>query len=96
MDPTRESTYEFLDAFIGEMAALFPDPFFHIGGDEVTGKQWKGSARIRAFMRKNRLEDHRGVCKRISIGGFRRSWRSTESEWRVGMRFSIRICRRTS
>ena len=56
MDPTRESTYEFLDAFIGEMAALFPDPFFHIGGDEVTGKQWKTSARIREFMRKNHLQ----------------------------------------
>ena len=56
MDPTRESTYQFLDAFIGEMAALFPDAFFHIGGDEVTGKQWKSSARIRAFMRKNRLK----------------------------------------
>ena len=52
----RESTYEFLDAFIGEMAALFPDPFFHIGGDEVTGKQWKSSARIREFMRKNHLK----------------------------------------
>jgi hexosaminidase len=56
MDPTRESTYLFLDALIGEMAALFPDPFFHIGGDEVTGKQWKSSAHIRAFMRKNRLK----------------------------------------
>jgi hexosaminidase len=56
MDPTRDSTYQFLDAFIGEMAALFPDPFFHIGGDEVTGKQWKSSPRIRAFMRKNHLK----------------------------------------
>ena len=56
MDPTRESTYQFLDAFIAEMAALFPDPFFHIGGDEVTGKQWKNSPRIRAFMRKNHLK----------------------------------------
>jgi hexosaminidase len=56
MDPTRESTYQFLDAFIGEMAALFPDPFFHVGGDEVTGKQWKNSAHIRAFMRKNHLK----------------------------------------
>jgi hexosaminidase len=56
MDPTRDSTYEFLDAFIGEMAALFPDPFFHIGGDEVTGKQWKNNPRIREFMRKNHLK----------------------------------------
>jgi hexosaminidase len=56
MDPTLESTYQFLDAFIGEMAAFFPDPFFHIGGDEVTGKQWKSGARIHAFMRKNHLQ----------------------------------------
>jgi len=57
MDPTRESTYQFLDAFIGEMAALFPDQFFHIGGDEVNGKQWTSSGRIRAFMRKERLKN---------------------------------------
>jgi hexosaminidase len=56
MDPTRESTYEFLDAFIADMAALFPDPFFHIGGDEVTGKQWKSSARIQAFLRTHGLK----------------------------------------
>lgn len=56
MDPTRDSTYRFLDTFIGEMAALFPDPFFHIGGDEVTGKQWKSSAHIRGFMRRHRLK----------------------------------------
>ncbi|HTW63358.1 MAG TPA: family 20 glycosylhydrolase [Bryobacteraceae bacterium] len=56
MDPTSESTYQFLDAFIGEMAALFPDPFFHIGGDEVTGKQWTSNVHIRAFMRENHLQ----------------------------------------
>ena len=51
MDPTREATYEFLDAFIGEMAALFPDEYFHIGGDEVNGKQWDANPRIQEFMR---------------------------------------------
>ncbi len=49
MDPSRESTFTFLDGFIGEMAALFPDPFFHIGGDEVDDTQWKTSASIRDF-----------------------------------------------
>jgi hexosaminidase len=61
MDPTRESTYQFLDTFIGEMAALFPDQFFHIGGDEVNGKQWKSSARIRAFIRQHHLKDAEGL-----------------------------------
>ena len=51
MDPSREETYQFLDAFIGEMAALFPDEYFHIGGDEVNGKQWDANPRIQEFMR---------------------------------------------
>ncbi|MCA1615958.1 MAG: family 20 glycosylhydrolase, partial [Acidobacteria bacterium] len=33
LDPTREQTYKFLDTFLGEMAALFPDAYLHIGGD---------------------------------------------------------------
>jgi hexosaminidase len=50
MDPTRETTYEFLDVFLGEMAELFPDQFIHIGGDENNGKQWSANAQIREFM----------------------------------------------
>jgi hexosaminidase len=57
MDPTRESTYEFLDAFIGEMAAIFPDAYFHIGGDECTGKEWDQNPRIQAFMRAHGIKD---------------------------------------
>ncbi len=50
MDPTRESTYVFLDRFFREMASLFPDPYFHIGGDEVMDKQWKENPAIQSFM----------------------------------------------
>jgi len=48
-DPTREETYEFIDRFIGEMAPLFPDPYWHVGGDENSGVQWNRSERIRDF-----------------------------------------------
>ncbi|HEY8670522.1 MAG TPA: family 20 glycosylhydrolase, partial [Terriglobales bacterium] len=58
MDPTRESTYKFLDEFIGEMAALFPDKFFHIGGDEVNGKQWDANQSIQQFMRSHELKNN--------------------------------------
>jgi len=58
MDPSREATYQFLDEFIGEMTALFPDAFFHIGGDEVNGEQWKKSAHIQAFMHDHRIRDN--------------------------------------
>src|SRR5258708_32843518 len=43
MDPTREETYKFIDKFIDEMAKLFPDDYFHIGGDEVNGHQWEAN-----------------------------------------------------
>ena len=51
MDPTRETTYELLNTLIGEMTALFPDPYFHIGGDENDGRQWRRNPRIVAFMK---------------------------------------------
>jgi hexosaminidase len=51
MDPANPAVYTFLDGFIGEMAALFPDAYFHIGGDEVNGKQWAANKTdIPAFM----------------------------------------------
>ena len=52
LDPTREQTYKFLDAFLGEMAALFPDAYMHIGGDENEGKQWDRNPRFPAFMKR--------------------------------------------
>ena len=56
MDPTRDEVYTFLDGLIGEMAALFPDDYFHVGGDEVNGKQWKANPRIRDFMREHGMK----------------------------------------
>jgi hexosaminidase len=61
MDPTREETYDFLDAFLGEMTKLFPDPYFHIGGDEVNGRQWGQSSSIQAFAKEHNLEDASGL-----------------------------------
>ncbi|HTS51528.1 MAG TPA: family 20 glycosylhydrolase [Bryobacteraceae bacterium] len=57
MDPTRESTYEFLDAFIAEMAGLFPDRYFHIGGDEVNGHEWQANQSVQDFLRQHSLAD---------------------------------------
>ncbi len=58
MDPTRETTYEFLDRFFAEMTALFPDAYFHIGGDECDGKEWDANPRIQAFMKAHNLKDN--------------------------------------
>jgi hexosaminidase len=58
MDPTQERTYRFLNEFIGEMAKLFPDPYFHIGGDEVNGKQWDANPKIQDYMHLHGLKNN--------------------------------------
>jgi len=61
LDPTREETYHFLEALLTEMAALFPDPYFHIGGDEVRAVQWNASPGIQSFAREHKLEGAHGL-----------------------------------
>lgn len=60
-DPTREETYEFIDGFVAEMVRLFPDPYWHIGGDEVTGKHWNQNPRILRFKRARRVRDNHAL-----------------------------------
>jgi hexosaminidase len=61
LDPTREQTYKFLDTFLGEMAALFPDAYMHIGGDENEGKQWDRNPQIQAFMKAKGIKDNHAL-----------------------------------
>jgi len=61
MDPTRESTYKFLEKFIAEMAKLFPDAYFHIGGDEVDGKQWDANPQIQAFIHAHGMKNNQDL-----------------------------------
>lgn len=49
-DPSNPETYRFLGRFFEEMAALFPAPYIHIGGDENSGKQWDNNPVIQAYM----------------------------------------------
>jgi len=58
MDPTNEKVYKFLDDLIGEMAKLFPDHYFHIGGDEVNGKEWDANPKIQAFKKAHDLKNN--------------------------------------
>ena len=61
LDPTREEVYKLLDGFLGEMAALFPDAYMHIGGDENAGKQWDANPQIQAFMKEKGLKDNHAL-----------------------------------
>jgi hexosaminidase len=58
MDPTKEETYIFIDKFVSEMTALFPDKYWHIGGDEVDGTAWLANPRIQAFEKRHGMKDN--------------------------------------
>ncbi|MGC1382517.1 MAG: family 20 glycosylhydrolase, partial [Candidatus Acidiferrales bacterium] len=58
MDPTNEATYKFLEKLLAEMTSLFPDAYFHIGGDEVNGKEWDANPKIQAFMKAHGLKNN--------------------------------------
>lgn len=61
LDPTKEATYALLGDFLREMAALFPDPFIHIGGDENNGVQWNANHAIQAYIASHGLKDNAGL-----------------------------------
>jgi len=61
LDPTNEATYSLLADFLGEMAALFPDQFMHIGGDENNGVQWNANPKIQAFIKESGLPGNAGL-----------------------------------
>jgi hexosaminidase len=58
LNPTKDSTYRFLDEFIGEMAGLFPDQYFHVGGDECNGKAWNANPEIQQWMHSHHIANN--------------------------------------
>lgn len=61
LDPTNEKVYQVLEAVFTEMAALFPDEYFHIGGDEVEGHHWEENEGIQAFMKERGISGKEGL-----------------------------------
>jgi hexosaminidase len=59
LDVTKDYTYVFLDSLFTEMSQLFPDEYFHIGGDENTGKDWDRNPDIKAYMQKKGMTTYR-------------------------------------
>jgi len=61
IDPSKEFTYEFLDNFFAEITPLFPDPYWHIGGDEVRADQWNASPSVQAWAKQHNLKDAHAI-----------------------------------
>ncbi len=67
LDPTNNKTYKILDDVFSEIAPLFPDVYFHIGGDENEGKHWDENQNIQAFKKKHGLKDNHELQNYFNI-----------------------------
>lgn len=57
LNPIDEKVYQFLDKVFGEVAALFPYPYIHIGGDECYKAFWEKDSSVQQFMQQHRISD---------------------------------------
>jgi hexosaminidase len=57
----KEETFRFIDDVLGEVAALFPGPYIHIGGDEVPKTRWRASPLVQEIMKRENLANPEAV-----------------------------------
>ncbi len=67
MDPTNPDLYTMLASVFDEVVELFPDEYFHIGGDEPNYQQWKDNPSIQAFITEHNLDGERGLQSYLNI-----------------------------
>ena len=63
LNPSDEKVYEFLDKVFTELAAIFPSPYIHVGGDECYKGYWLQDEGCQALMKKlniRHVEDLQG------------------------------------
>ncbi|WP_047042232.1 family 20 glycosylhydrolase [Vibrio mexicanus] len=67
MDPLNPELYEMLGDVFDEVVELFPDEYFHIGGDEPNYSQWINSERHQKFIEENNIDGERGLQSYLNI-----------------------------
>ncbi|MFD2569889.1 beta-N-acetylhexosaminidase [Spirosoma soli] len=56
LNPSDEHVYAFLDKVFTEVAALFPNPYIHAGGDECYKGYWENDPGCKALMQKMNMK----------------------------------------
>lgn len=67
LNPILDITYEFLERLFSEMAPLFPDDYFHIGGDENEGKHWDENKEIQRFKKEHAIKSNHDLQTYFNI-----------------------------
>jgi hexosaminidase len=55
--PANEKVYPFLDSVFTTIAALFPFPYIHVGGDECAKNFWEKSDAVKQLMQRENLKN---------------------------------------
>lgn len=92
--PVGENRYALLDAIIGEIAAIFPSKYMHMGGDEVLKDQaWTDGAEVDALKKAEGLSNNHEVqayfTKRIE--GILESHEKTMITWNEANKASEKL-----
>lgn len=53
LNPLNPKTYKIIKNVIHDVTDMFPDAYFHAGGDEINPSCWKSDPRIQDFLAKN-------------------------------------------
>ena len=64
LNPSDEKVYEFLDKVFTELAALFPNPYIHVGGDECYRGYWEKDPGCQALMK------HLNTTESVKLHGY--------------------------
>lgn len=71
LDVSSPAVTTFAAVLLKEVAAIFPDPYLHIGGDEVKPDQWLQNPAIQQFMQQQQLTDagelHADFSRRLAL-----------------------------
>lgn len=60
-NPASDKVYQAMSDIFEEVAALFPSPIIHIGGDEVRFDHWKESDEVKQLMKRENLKSYADV-----------------------------------
>lgn len=55
--PCNEPTYTFMETVLGEVIALFPSPYVHIGADEVEKSTWSQTPACQELMKREGIKN---------------------------------------
>lgn len=68
--PGNDATMQFLSDVIEEVAAMFPGPYIHIGGDECPRTRWEACPKCQSRIRQLGLESGDGISAEAHLQGY--------------------------